>query len=54
MYGFFRCLPPAGALLGIFGSIATAEKSLLTAVVLMGIAAASVIYMHVDGRYGIG
>ncbi|MDD6788828.1 MAG: hypothetical protein PUE04_01835 [Lachnospira sp.] len=54
MHEFLRSLPPAGAFLGIFGSIATAERSLLTAVILMGIAVASVVYMHIDGRYGVG
>lgn len=53
MYEFFRCLPPAGALLGIFGSIATCERSLPAAVILMAVAAASVAFMRWDGNYGI-
>lgn len=54
MHDFLRCIPVAGVFIGIFGSIATVEASPVKAIILMGIAVASVVYMHIDGRYGIG
>lgn len=54
MHDFLRSLPCAGVFIGVFGAIFTAETAPVTATVLMGIAVASVVYMHIDGRYGIG
>lgn len=53
MHDILRCIPVAVVFIGIFGSIATADQSPVTAFILLGIAAASVAFMRWDGNYGI-
>lgn len=53
MHDVLRCIPVAGAFIGIFGSIATAEASPVKAIILMAAAIASVAFMRWDGNYGI-
>ena len=53
MHDFLRSLPCAGALGGVFGAILTVDGSIRTAAICLAIAAASVVYMHIDGRYGV-
>lgn len=54
MHDFIRCIPVAGFFIGAFGSVATADQAPITALILLGIAAASVAFMRWDGNYGIG
>lgn len=53
MHDFLRCIPVAGTFFGVFGAILTVDGSIRTAAICLAIAAASVVYMHIDGRYGV-